>query len=276
MKISTKQAKDLLKKLGVGVTEVVEDEKDADKDFKLEDVIAEVTEAIKDTVRPDIEDEVIKAKLPAETGKLLGTLRSAAQRMFGGTNKDYENLDIKQILELGKTKYDEGAGKAKTDWEKERDQLIAAHEAALTAAVTEKDTELGSWKTKYADRDINEQLIKITEKIPRIKGDITAHADMLRYKLSQKYDLKYNEEAKTLEFYTKDGKKARVNNKDVIADEAAKQEFTDMGILVTDMRGTKPGDVKNGTETNVKSGIDQIKVDHLPSNLQNLAAELQD
>lgn len=275
MKISQKQASELLKRLGVDA-EVVADEKEADRSLHIEAIASEITHEIKEAIRPDIESETLKSRLPAETGKLLGTLRSAAARLFGGTNKEYEDLDIKGILELGKRKYEDRTGREKTAWEQEREQLIADHELALNNAVADKDKEITNWKTRYSDRDINENLVRITEKIPRIKGDVTAHADMLRYKLSQKYDLKYNEDTRALEFYTKDGKRARLNNKDLVAEDVAKEAFTSLGLLVTDMRGTKPADVKAGVETGVKAGIDSIKVNHLPANLQHLAEELRD
>lgn len=284
MKLSIKQAAKLLKDLGVNV-EVVESEDKADKDVDVESLVSEVTSNVRETIEPEIKEAHKEEVERGLTGKIAGTLRTSLGRAFGVPGRELERLTkdlplseaIETLANNCKKIYDDKSGKEKQDWETEREEMIKEHETALEALRTEKDNEVTTWKSKYADRDINESLIKITEKIPRVKGEVTEHADYLRYKAQkQGYELKYNETASKLELW-KDGRKARVNNKDLEIEDLAKQVFTESGMMVTDTSHIKPSDAKAGIDTGVKAGIEPISVNNnVPDNFAGLAAELQD
>lgn len=241
-KISLEQAKKLLKELVPGV-EVVEDDKQADKDVDVSAIIDETREAIQADASIDpatLEDAGKKA-----TGQLLGTLRSQMAKTFGGSQRDYigsdeKPLTIQEMVALAKTKFDERTGAQAKDWETERSALIEEHEAALLATKTEYETQVNTERNKYIERDISAATLSMLEKIPRKGGDLADDADTVLYKARQQYDIKFDETKKELQFFVKgENKPASVKPADF-----AKQFYEKTGRLATDTRHIEPAKAK--------------------------------
>lgn len=250
MKISIEQANKLLADL-LDDVEVVADDKSADKDVKVEDIVKSVNDNVTAAIKPTIEEElrpVIEASL---TGKALGTLRSAAGRAFNIPKKDLETLEADQILAKCKEHMSTATGQAATEWETKYNTLLQEYE-------TEKETIESNWQAKYTtditaanqkyiNRDIDAACLSIVEKLPRKGGDLQEQAAMYRARMQANYELRYNEEKKALEFY-KDGKPALNGAKAISPEDAAKEWATKAGIIATGTQHINPKEVKNDPE----------------------------
>ena len=271
MKLSIEQVNEYLRTLGVDA-EVVTDEKDIAKDFKADELVQTTNDTIKEVVRADIEAETIDAKLPAEIGKTMGTLRSAIARAFGGTNKEYEGMEIKDIVAKAKEKYNEVNGRVQNDWEQEKASMVEEHEKLIEALKTEYDDKLAESNNKYIQRDIDAYFLTLAQSQAVKSGDITEHADTLQYKARKQYDVKWNDEKKVVEFW-KDGRVAMNGNKPIDHKEFAKDIFTKNGVLATGTQHLSPKDVK---EHNLSSGIIKDDQQGIRLDQSNLREQLQD
>lgn len=243
-KISLESAKKLLSALQVDV-EVVADEKEADKDLVIDDIVAEAKETINADAVATLDKTALEEHGKKSVGQLLDTLRSQMAKNFGGTQNEYRGADktmtIQEIVALAKTKYDERTGQQAKDWEKEREELMTEHEAAIEKQKAEYEGQVNAERNKYIERDISAATLSMLEKIPRKGGDLADDADTLLYKARQQYDIKYNEAKKEMEWFVKGtDKPAPVKPADF-----AKQWIEKSGRLATDTRHLSPKDVIN-------------------------------
>lgn len=272
MKISIEQANKLLQGL-VNDVEVVAS--DPDKDVDLTAVEAELKDNLTAQIKPDIEAELKETIKTGEIGKFMGTVRSGVARTFGMKTSDLADKDLADIFKLAKENYDKTSGKDAEAWQKEREELIRGHEDELANTIKKMDEIIASEKNKYIERDIMATVLGMTEKIPRKKGDLQEHADIALYKMRKEYEVKYNEETKSLELY-KDGKPAMNGSKKLLPEEYVKTVFEKSGIIETDTRNIKPSDVKKGEAANHLNLEDAPNLDHVPENIRDLVAATQD
>ncbi|WP_276135018.1 hypothetical protein [Polluticoccus soli] len=257
MKLSLEQASKLLNAL-LGDAAVVADEHEADTDLSHEQLISTVNDTLSRTLRPSIEEQLKPALEAGFTGRYLGALRSAAQRVFNVPKRELEDMSIEQVLSKCKGAFETRASQSDDerfvsleaaihDYESQIDQLKATHEAQLKDA-----------HDKYVQRDIAARCISIIEKLPRKGGDLHEQADMLRYKMSNTYEVRYNEQTKQLEFY-KEGKPATSEDNTPITDENFARNWAEKaGILVSDTRHISPADVKAGQQGQYATGVISI------------------
>ena len=81
MKISVEQASKLLSELIAGAV-VVANEDEADTNIDIDDLLININESVTKSLKPSLEEQLKTTLEPAFTGRHLGTLRSAAQRVF--------------------------------------------------------------------------------------------------------------------------------------------------------------------------------------------------
>lgn len=121
MKLSIEQANKLLEQLTAGVT-VVADEQQADKDSDLDAVFNNISDVVGKAIRPELEQEMKSNLESAFTGRYLGVLRSAAQRVFNVPKRDMEELSIEQVLAKCKgeldSRYTQTDAERQTVWER--------------------------------------------------------------------------------------------------------------------------------------------------------------
>ncbi len=245
MKLSIEQANKLLSQLTAGVT-VVGDEQRADKNSDLEAVFTNISQVVGKAIRPSLEEEVKASTDAAFTARYLGALRSAAHRVFNIPRRELEELSVEQLLSKCKgtieTRYTQTEAERQTgveatirEYETQMEQLKASHEAQLTEE-----------RAKYMQRDITARCLSIIEKLPRKGGDLQEQADMLRYKMQKVYEVRYNEDARQLEFY-KEGKPAVNDTNQPVTDEDFAHTWAERaGILVRDTRHIQPANVQAG------------------------------
>lgn len=245
MKLSIEQANKLLEQLTAGVT-VVADEQQADKDSDLDAVFNNISDVVGKAIRPELEQEMKSSLESAFTGRYLGALRSAAQRVFNVPKRDMEELSIEQVLAKCKgevdSRYTQTDAERQTIWEK----TVQDYETQLEQQKSDYEQQLSVERSKYAERDITARCISIVEKMPRKGGDLQEQAELLRYKMQKVYEVHYNEDSKKLEFY-KEGQPAVNDANEPISDEDFARSWAERtGILVKDTRHVVPADVQAG------------------------------
>lgn len=267
MKISRQSAEQLLKELLQDV--VVVDDKDADRNVKIEDLVAQVSENLGNSIAQDIETKTETATIEKNTGRLLGEMRRAMARTFGIPAREFEGKEIKDIIELAKTAYDTNNNKKLEDWQKERTHLVADFDNERQALIGEWEGRVQAAEQKYIDRDITARVFSLIEKLPRKGGDLQEQAEMLIMKAKNTYDVRYNEQKQCLEFY-RDGKQAMDDKNKPLTDEAFARMWADKaGILARDTRHISPKDVQTGN-AKAEPGV-QVVINNLPKNLTGFA-----
>lgn len=258
-KITMQQAQELLGELNVDVV-VVADEKEADKDVNITEIKEAATESLKEALTPDIEAELTEKMEVSGTGKIMGLLRQHATKTFGIPQKDIKDKDLKDILEIIKSK-SETDDKSK-DYEAEKQEMINDYEAQIEALKSEKDTEVSAERKKYVDRDISAYFVQLASKMNRKEGDLNEHAELLETKFRKQYEIEWDETKKS-PIFKKDGTVAKVGTKVLDPEVEANSIFERVGLLAKDTRHIKPEDVRNPDpekKPTVRVGIKSIPI----------------
>lgn len=247
MKLSIEQANKLLSQLTAGVT-VVADKNNADNEPDLEAVFNNISTVVGKAIRPSVAEELRAEAETNFTGRYLGTLRTIAQRTFDIPRRELEHLSQEQIMAKCKGviegRYTQDDGERQTMWT----TTIQDYEKQIEELKAQYENQLQDEQSKYTQRDITARCISIVEKLPRKGGDLQEQADLLRYKMQNVYEVRYNEDNKRLEFYN-EGKPAVGENNEPITDEDFARNWAERaGILVRDTRHISPAEVQAGQQ----------------------------
>lgn len=254
MKLSIEQVNKLLSAL-LGDAEVAEDEQQADATIETEHLLATINDGISKTIRPSIEEQLKPTLEAAFTGRHLGALRSAAQRVFNVPKRELEDMSIEQLLSKCKAAIDERTSQTGDERLSSLEATIQNYESQMDQLKADYEYRLKEAGEKFIQRDIAARCVSIIEKLPRKGGDLQEQADMLRYKMHATFEVRYNEEKKQLEFY-KEGKPVVSDNNAPITDEDFARSWAEKaGILVNDTRHITPADVKAGQQGAYASGV---------------------
>lgn len=260
MKLSIEQASKLLNAL-LGDAAVVEDEHEADTDLSEEELLTTINGNLSKTLRPAIEEQLKPTLEAGFTGRYLGALRSAAQRVFNVPKRELEDMSIEQVLTKCKGAFETRASQGEDERQLSLEAAIHEYETQIEQLKAAHETQLKEAHEKYIQRDIAARCISIIEKLPRKGGDLNEQADMLRYKMNATYEVRYNEQTKQLEFY-KEGKPATADDNTPVTDENFARNWAEKaGILVSDTRHVTPADVKAGQQGQYATGIISISTD---------------
>lgn len=271
MKISIEQANRLLSALHGGAV-VVANEAEADTDANLELVIDNIGESIGSAMRPSLEQQLKPTLEAGFTGRYLGALRSAAQRVFNVHKRELEDMSIEQVLARCKAQLDDNYLQTSEAGRQAMEQAMQEYEKNFALLKDTYQQQLAAERTRYTQRDIATRCKTLLERMPRKGGDIAEQAEMLQYKMSAAYELRYNEEKQTLDFY-KEGKPALDANNQPLTDESFAQAWaTRAGILVSDMRHVKPADVKAGQQGQYASGVINMGEEKASGSMEAIAA----
>jgi hypothetical protein len=254
MKISVEQASKLLSELIAGAV-VVANEDEADTNVDIDDLLININESVTRSLKPSLEEQLKTTLEPAFTGRHLGTLRSAAQRVFNVPKRELEEMSVEQLLAKCKGAIESRFNQTEEQRQTTLETTVQGYETQLEQIKGNYEKLLDEERAKYRQRDIAARCVSIIEKLPRKGGDLQEQADMLRYKMQASYEVRYNEETKRLEFY-KEGKPATLDNSQPVTDEDFARMWAEKaGILVHDTRHISPADVKAGQQGVYASGI---------------------
>lgn len=207
MKISLSKAQELLGELGLDVELVAEnDDKDVD--------IAALTSEAKATLKPSIESELKETIEAAIGAKSNGSALSAIQQIFGIPKKELDGKTFKEMFAIVKEHAGSNSANEANEWKSKYEAVVQDYEAQIEAANTtwqaKYDTDLGAERSRYADRDINDAIVGIVNKMPRQGGDAVKQARVLRNLAKEAgYEMSYDEASKALKM-VKDGKPVKV------------------------------------------------------------------
>jgi hypothetical protein len=254
MKISIEQASKLLSELIAGAV-VVANNDDADANVDTDNLLISINESVAQSLKPSLEEQLKATLEPSLTGRHLGTLRSAAQRVFNVPKRELEDMSVEQLLAKCKGSIESRFNLTEEQRQSVLETTVQGYETQLEQVKANYEKVLDEERAKYKQRDIAARCVSIIEKLPRKGGDLQEQADMLRYKMQTSYEVRYNEETKKLEFY-KEGKPAVLDNSQPVTDEDFARMWAEKaGILVHDTRNISPADVKAGQQGVYASGI---------------------
>jgi hypothetical protein len=254
MKLSIEQANKLLSAL-LGDAEVAEDEQQTDDTIDTGQLIATINEGISKTLKPSIEEQIKPTLEAAFTGRHLGALRSAAQRVFNVPKRELEDMSIEQLLSKCRAALDERTSQSDDERVSSLQERVYNYESQIDQLKADYEYRLKEANEKFVQRDITARCVSIMEKLPRKGGDLQEQADMLRYKMHATYEVRYNEAKKQLEFY-REGKPVVSDGNTPVSDEDFARHWAEKaGILVNDTRHIAPADVKAGQQGAYATGV---------------------
>lgn len=229
MNISITQANALLAALQVGAA-VVADEQQAD------DANADIATLAQSTVAQLAQQPAVKEQHEAAfTGRHMGALRAAAHRVFGLPRRTLDDLSIEQLLTTCK---DNSAA------QQDIATLQAQHEQTLATQKNTYEQQLTDLQQKTTQKEVAARCRALLAAMPRKGGDIAEQAEMLQYRMSASYQLRYNEATQQIELLH-NGEPALTATSTPVADEDfARQWAARAGILLHDTRHIAPADVQ--------------------------------
>lgn len=207
MKISLSTAQKLLEELGVDVELVAEND---DTGVDVSALASEATEYLK----PQILSAAKEGTEAELNGKFLGTLRSAVQRTLNIPKKEMEEKSVSEIMAIIKANTESHTGEAANEWKSKYEAAVQDYETQLentqSTWQSKYDNDIKAANDRYTDRDINDAIVGIVNKMPRSGGDPVKQARVLRNLAKEAgYEMSFDEASKALKM-VKDGKPAKV------------------------------------------------------------------
>jgi len=275
MKISLEQANKLFSALPGDVV-VVADEYEADTQADVTTIGNTILNALEEAMRPSLTEQMKPTLEAGFTGRYLGALRSAAQRVFNVHKRELEDMSIEQVLAKCKTFIDDLHKQELEAQTIQHTEQMEQGSRAMQQLQDNYEQQLTAERNRYTQRDIAARCAQLLQNLPRKGGDLQEQADMLRYKMAAAYELQYNEEKAQLEFY-KDGKPVLNEKNEPLTDEAYAQLWAaKAGILVSDTRHIKPADVLAGQQGQYASGVVQVPNNNIPGTMEAITACAED
>lgn len=252
MKLTQKQLLDLASALGLEGVEVVENETDSDFDNNA------ALSAI-DGSRRKILEPLIKSELEGELkasieGKHNGAIRAMLARASGLSHSQLKKLESSSLEDAIKAAFDHSKSSLEGDQQataQKIEEMLNAHNDALTAKETEWKGKYDELNNKYISRDMLDVFMGKLKDAPlpeKLDRNIAAK-DFMNH-LREKYHLSYDEAKRTVDLMDKtnpsmpalnEAKNAQI---DIMAE--AKSFFEPRAAWVTDMRGKNPADAMQG------------------------------
>lgn len=238
--LTLEQANTLLAQIGVAAV-VVADAEQATPDANIEELAGTV---IKGDPAQGFTQEDVDKKIAAAIGRSHGALRSAFSSQFGIKNSELENLEAKEMAAKIREYFDSRYSAKNTELAGQVEELtrqLNAKDEEFTTKFTEQEK---SWETKISERDVVDNIVKVFGSIPKRGGDARVQAEMALGKWRSKYDVRFNETTKEVEFFVKGTDEIVMDGKNPVkADKLGKEFFTEIGLDVSDTSHVNPKDV---------------------------------
>lgn len=259
-KLTLEQALSLLKALGAPVAEIVSDPAAASADYNADEAVRSVDTARKPIIRSQVEDEIRDSIAKAATGRTAGTFKSALAREFGITRDELDKFDsgkegdmIKMLLAKYAEAHPAGEGSADADsLRQQMQELVNAHKKALDTQKETYEAQVAAANAKFIGRDVDEALTGHVKAIPRIGGDESMQAKLLRSHLEGLYHIEYNPATKKIELRDKEKHERIVMNEAgtqiLSVDQVAKSFLESMGLAAKDTSKITPTSVMQGAQ----------------------------
>lgn len=245
-KLTQKQLLDLASALGLAGVELVENE--TDSEFNLDAALSLVDNSRKSIIEPQLRGSLEESLRKEIEGRVNGSWRSALNRATGITHskiKDIESIDDVLKLAIGhKVSSVEGNQEETT---RKFEELVAAHNEAVTKANQEWEGKYNSLNEKYIGRDmlsVIEGKMKDAPLPQKLDRKIAAE-DFMSH-LRNKYHLNYDEAQKMIALMDKGNpavpalNETRTQAVDMMAE--MKSFFEPRALWVTDMRHVNPAE----------------------------------
>lgn len=258
LKLKPQQLIDLLKLAGVQVA-VADDAPDQN----LDEVLAQIDTNRLEVLKPRIEAEIRPEIEQAAQGQITGSLRALLNQHTNAGQVAFKDLPMKDMVKKAFDIYKETFGQDAEGVRGELQTMQQTHQAALADWETKYNNDIQTEKQKYIDRDINENLFGVINKIPRVGGDPLEQTKAFRQHLASVAHVHYDENGKAISLRTLDNKEVPLQNKEktrnVEVEELAKEWAGKVGILKTDTRHEstaqhmqqvfQPANMERGRET---------------------------
>lgn len=245
-KLTQKELLDLASALGLAGVELVENE--TDSEFNLDTALSLVDGSRKPIIESQLRSGIEEAMRKEIEGRVNGSWRSALNRATGITHskiKDIESIDDVLKLAIGhKVSSVEGNQEETT---RKFEELVAAHNEAITKANQEWEGKYNSLNDKYIGRDmlsVIEGKMKDAPLPQKLDRKIAAE-DFMGH-LRNKYHLSYDEAQRAIALMDKGNpavpalNETRTQAVDMMAE--MKSFFEPRALWVTDMRHVNPAE----------------------------------
>lgn len=290
IKLSLKEALQLLESAGVPHVEIVEKAEDSDY-VTSEKTTAPVTHdsllvAIDANREAIIAPKVIAAKtgeIRGEiTGKINNSFRSALSRATGIPAAELKDLKDDEYLQKAVDFLKNAVGGDKQTLIAERDELIRKHAEDKKKYGEEKDVEINTLRGQLSNKEIIAKLVKDHNEakgLP-VNANRAALAKQFKAYLDGKAIVKYNEAKDEIELYDKSNPELRLYTNDsktayLKPSDDLKAYYTDLGIWNEDNRTINPAEEmrKKGGEAYVPKPNESGKIASPYDVLNNSAME---
>lgn len=244
MKLTAKQAQELLKHAGLQDVELVEDEKESE--YERDGALQAIDNARGEYIKPKIE-ETLKTEIESRiAGKVGGALERALIRKTGidaaafkGITKDDDKIDL-AVQHLMSNQ-----DKDKQDVQLELQKIADKHQQEKETIQKEWEGKYGELNEKYVSRDIKEYFRGFLKDKPVLGDRDVAAEDLYRF-TKDDYIQKYNEEKKVVELYSRANPAMPAMNSagtlPLDLAEYAKEKFKPRNMWADDTRHIKPTD----------------------------------
>lgn len=270
LKLSSNQAIDLLKTLGVQVAEISAED---NPEFKPDEAIATIDGARRKILEPQIL-EAHKEKLTSETmGRMAGTLRTLVARKTGISKAELEGLKDEEMIEKGLAHYESKMGQDTEGLREEMKKMAESHKNSLTKRESELLAKVEEAENKYKSHFVIESLAEEIKDLTLTEGtDRIYAAKLLHRELQERAHINFDESTKKtflrdktnheLPLYN-EGKTAELKSVDI-----ANEIFGRLGMLQKNMTGTPPKGFAGGGLT--KGGNGKAPEINAPSAVGNV------
>lgn len=258
-KLTQKQLLDLASALGLAGVELVENE--TDSEFNLDAALSLVDGSRKPIIESQLRGGIEEAMRKEIEGRVNGSWRSALNRATGITHskiKDIESIDDVLKLAIGhKVSSVEGNQEETT---RKFEELVNAHNEAITKANQEWEGKYNSLNEKYIGRDmlsVIEGKMKDAPLPQKLDRKIAAE-DFMSH-LRNKYHLSYDEAQRAIALMDKGNpavpalNETRTQAVDMMAE--MKSFFEPRALWVTDMRHVNPAEAMKQVQQPTPQGF---------------------
>ncbi len=254
MKLTTQQATDLLRQLGVADAEI---DDTSTEEIKLDDILGAIDTAREPIYKTKFFDKNKAEVETATSGKIHNTLRGIVKKLTGLTESDVKDLTIDQLIQKAVDKVKEGTNQSAEEIRTAMVNSIAEWEAKYNKLAEEKDKEILNIKDEVEQQEIDKLILKSLNKAPLPAGtDKVKLAGVLKNLVRSKADIVRKDDS--LGLFKPGNKEAPylVGNNIPTFDDVAKEELTTLGLWQTDTRNVPRQDQGgNGGQQQQQKGV---------------------
>ena len=279
MKLTNKQAAELLKVLTAQAVEIVgDDSTEAEKDFTPQGAIDKFLAGRKPVFQKEFEDSILPERLKAFAGEIGGKLRSAVRKASGNQIKlaDMEGKTDDEVVQM---LADHLATTKDADANTLREQikkLVDDHKAEFDKLKAEHATALTAEQKKFTELKVDEWFQGLVKGLPLGEGDAVARAKALKAALADEYGYVWDETKKVVELREKDKPESPVIKDNMVFEPKtfAESYFKALGMVKSDTSGTSAAAAMGNNQMQQAAQQNAQQFQQMPSMPSDLAAAI--